>query len=72
MKMILKDIKNANATNITNYSFEECKALNKSADLDKIAVSSGVYGVNGALLEDRKTGERYKITSRNSVLFYFV
>lgn len=38
-------------------------------NLDKIGYSSGVYGINGGLLQDPKTGERYVITKRNSNLF---
>lgn len=40
------------AQDITLYSFEEAAALHRAHSLESIAVSSGVYGLNGALLKD--------------------
>lgn len=39
--------------------------------LQQIGYSSGTYGINGALLEDVETGERFAIVRRCSTLFYF-
>lgn len=71
-KATLKEIKSANAADITRYSFEDCRALKNNCYLEVVAISSGVYGINGALLADKNTNELYKITSRNSVLFQMV
>ena len=35
----------------------------------KIGYSSGVYGINGGLIQNTETGEYYAITARNSNLF---
>lgn len=39
--------------------------------LEKMGYSSGVYGINGGLLQGKETGNYYAITARNSSLFYF-
>lgn len=52
------------AEDITNGTEEHLK-------LTTLGLSRGVYGLNGALLEDR-AGKKYVITSRNSVLFEYV
>lgn len=36
---------------------------------EKIGYSSGVYGINGGLIQNTETGEFYAITDRNSNLF---
>jgi hypothetical protein len=36
-----------------------------------VAISRGIYGMNGALLQDND-GNQYVITARNTTLFYFV
>lgn len=38
---------------------------------DVIAVSSGIYGINGALIRS-KSGKLYGIPERNSMLFAYV
>ena len=58
------------ATNITNYSLEECQKLNEK-NLIREGYSSGIYGINGGLLKDMDTGEFYVITTNNSTLLYF-
>ena len=40
--------------------------------LEKIAYSCGIYGVNGALLRGRESGTLYAITSRSTALFHFI
>lgn len=59
------------AHDVTNYSFDQAEQLRKAHALDVIAVSRGVYGMTGALLQD-ENGERYAITARNSTLFQLV
>lgn len=53
---------------------EDC--TNKPADymytlrrLDKVGYSSGVYGINGGLVEDTETGQLYAVIGRCSNLF---
>ena len=36
---------------------------------EKVGYSSGVYGINGGLIQNTETGEYYAITARNSNLF---
>lgn len=59
------------AKNITNYTFEECKKLNRRCNLEKELYSYGKYGINGGLLKDRYTGDYYAITKRTLALAYF-
>ena len=67
-KTMQKVIHETCATDITNYSFDQVNELMKAHTLQTIAMSFGVYGMNGALFED-ENGELYKITARNSTLF---
>jgi hypothetical protein len=64
--MKLKEIKNTQAIDITNTISE------LSETLSVVAVSRGVYGMNGALLQGDTTGKLYKITARNTNLFRYV
>lgn len=59
------------AHDITQYSFKEADALYKARSLETIAVSSGIYGINGALLKD-ENGKLYAITARNTTLVQLV
>lgn len=43
----------------------------KSGELDTIAMSFGVYGMNDAIFKHRQTGELYAIPSRSTMLFYY-
>ena len=67
-KTTRKAIRETYAMDITHYSFDQANALMNSHTLRTIAISFGVYGMNGALFED-ENGELYKITVRNSTLF---
>ena len=67
-KITQKAIRETRATDITNYSFDQANELMKSHTLQTVAMSFGVYGMNGALFQD-ENGELYKITARNSTLF---
>ena len=61
MKTTQKAIRETCATNITNYSFDQANYLMNAHTLRTVAMSYGVYGMNGALFED-ENGELYKIT----------
>ena len=67
-KITQKAIRETCATDITNYSFDQANELMNKHTLRTVAMSYGVYGMNGALFED-ENGELYKITARNSTLF---
>ena len=67
-KTTLKEIRETCATDITNYSFDQANDLMNAHTLRTVAMSFGVYGMNGALFED-ENGDLYKITARNSTLF---
>lgn len=54
------------AEDYTNKPSEYIYTLRR---LDKIGYSSGVYGLNGGLVEDMETGTRYAIIGRCSNLF---
>ena len=60
------------AKNITTLSFEDAQKFHKEHDYTQIGYSSGIYGCNGALLEDTKTREKFVICARNSTLFQLV
>ena len=68
MKTTQKAIRETCAIDITNYSFDQTNDLMHAHTLRTIAMSFGVYGMNGALFED-ENGELYKITARNTTLF---
>ena len=71
--MKLKEIKEINAIDITKLNYNDIKKLDKKENgFEKISISFGIYGMNGALLQGRKTKKLYKITARNTNLFYLV
>ena len=65
LKLTQKEIKNFNALDITSESDKEYRQ-----GLSVFAKSYGVYGMNGAILQDTD-GNFYKITARNSNLFRY-
>ena len=67
-KTTRKAIRATCAIDITNYSFDQANDSMNTHTLRTVAMSFGVYGMNGALFED-ENGELYKITARNSTLF---
>ena len=72
-KVTKKFIKGFNALDITSLNMKECKTLrNKEKSFTVIAVSYGVYGMTGAIIQGYTSKKIYKITQRNSNLFYFV
>ena len=68
MKTTQKAIRATCAIDITNYSFDQANYLMNTHTLQTVAMSFGVYGMNGALFQD-ENGELYKITARDSTLF---
>lgn len=66
----LKDIRNTPAVNITSLTDGKLKELQqKENGLETIAMSYGVYGMNGGLYRGKATGELYKVTSRATALW---
>lgn len=57
------------AVDITAYTFEQTKEFLRKHTIEKVAYSSGMYGINAGLIQDVASGQLYAITSRNSVLF---
>ena len=71
-KTIREFVKNGEATDITNISFDDAKKLTADEGwLDTELYSMGVYGCNGCVLKGHNTGKRYAITNRAQSLFYF-
>ena len=46
-----------------------CDLQKEHFGLEKIGYSIGIYGLNGGLLRNPKTGKLYAITARNTNLF---
>lgn len=67
-KVTQRFIKNFDAIDITNWSFNQLQELYRNTLLDRVYISIGTYGMNGGILKDNK-GNFYKITARNSALF---
>lgn len=59
------------AEDITSLSFSDCEALREAHNFTTLGVSTGVYGMNGALFKD-EIGKLYAITSRTTTLFQMV
>ncbi len=74
-KMTQKTIRNmvamGVAADITHMSFDDCKDFMSRHKLTTLNVSTGAYGMNGALFQD-ESGKLYAITSRTSTLFQMV
>ena len=74
-RMTQKEIKNlvdiGVAADISYMSFEDCQDFMNSHRLTTLNVSTGAYGMNGALFQD-EAGKLYAITSRTSTLFQMV
>ena len=66
-KTIKQLVKEGAATDISPM-----KTRPSHRDLDVIGISYGVYGMNGALFINRKSGKLYAITSRSTLLFEYV
>ena len=70
MKTTLKEIKKYlnEKNNLNAFTREELDKL----DLRTVALSFGVYGMNGGLFEDMKTGNYYVVPNRSTRLFELV
>lgn len=61
------------AKDITRNSFEANEELReKHGRLERIKTIKGAYGINGAILRSRETGEYFVITARNSNIDYWI
>ena len=61
-------VKEGHAHDLTGYDFKTLDQWIKTHNFNKIGYSSGIYGINGGLIQDTETGELYAITARNSAL----
>ena len=61
-------IKNLVKMNVA-VDLTRCDLQKEHFALEKIGYSKGVYGINGGLLRNPKTGKLYAITARNTNLF---
>ena len=70
MKTTQKEIKSYlnGKNNLNDFTREQIDALN----LRTVAISVGVYGMNGGLFEDMKTGAYYVVPNRSTRLFELV
>lgn len=64
LKELRRLVRNGSAENVT-----ECKQITES--VERICYSSGVYGLNGALLRGEETGKLYAIIGRLPALFFY-
>lgn len=72
LKLTQKEIKNyvffGVAKDVTNYDFDHMEKFLHAHDLEKVAYSSWIYGINAGLLRDRSTGELFAVIGRNTAL----
>lgn len=40
-------------------------------DFSQVCYSAGIYGINGLVVEDQRTGQMYAEASRSTRVFYF-
>ena len=66
-KEIKKIVSLGLAEDLTQASHEEIKS--KIKHCEKVGYSSGIYGINGGIIQDNQSGQIYAITARNSNLF---
>ena len=72
-KMTLREIRGYIATgaavDISCYSFDAVQQLkSKEKNLDKIGYSTGLYGINGGIVQGGTSGQLYAIKSRSAAL----
>ena len=70
-KEIKQLVKLGVAEDISYLSFDACNDLMNAHRFTTLNVSTGTYGMNGALFRD-ENGKLYAITSRTSTLFQMV
>lgn len=70
-KYKLSEIKNfircGMAHDLTNA--DPAEVMEQWQHCEKVGYSTGIYGINGGLIQNTETGEYYAITARNSNLF---
>lgn len=66
-KYTLKELRNLVRSGVAQDATQNLP--NNWEKLERMGYSCGIYGVNGGLMKDPKTGELYAILSRNSNLF---
>lgn len=67
LKCIKGRVTEGYAKNITNISAKDAGELLKNG-IDGIAYSTGIYGINGLLIQD-KNGNQYAVCGRSTTLF---
>ena len=55
-RQIKEYIRDHAAEDITNYNFNQMNEFLHARNLEKVAYSSGIYGINAGLLRDCDTG----------------
>ena len=70
LKQFIHDEVAFDIANINSSDLDQLESYEKG--FEKIGISSGTYGMNGALLKGYTTGGLYVITARNSTLFRLV
>lgn len=70
-KYTLRELKNlvrcGMAHDLTNST--DAEVMEQWRHGEKVGYSSGIYGINGGLIQNTETGDFYAITTRNSNLF---
>lgn len=67
------EIKETRAVDITALTNEQYKELEKAENgFDVRGISTGMYGVSGAISTGNKTGTWYKITGKCNALIFMV
>lgn len=64
-------VRSGDAIDITNYSLDQAKEI-RDRGYDIVGVCTGTYGLNGALLQMRDTGDMCALICRNTILSYLV
>ena len=70
-KELRQMVRSGDAIDITNYSLDQAKEL-RSRGYDIVGVCTGTYGLNGALLEMKDTGDLCALICRNTILSYLI
>lgn len=64
----LRRLVSVGSAKLLESDFDDTSDFIKNHDFDKVGYSSGIYGISGGLIRDRKSGELYAITARNTTL----
>lgn len=66
-KELKKLVRGGMAHDLTNAT--DTEITEQQQHTRKVGYSSGIYGINGCLIQNTKTGKYYVVTARNSTLF---